>query len=166
MHAPAACVTTRARESVRYNRLRLVSVESHRGLSSVHICVQRMCSPLKRLCFCFFFNDTATTEIYPLSLHDALPISVPPFPVLSVLLARFESDSAGVAVAVLSNAPAALIVAVTLIVVFAPEASEGIVHGRAAQPLPLTFVMVRFVGVSVTWMLVAVDRPAFVTTNV
>src|SRR4026208_2114341 len=22
----------------------------------------------------FFFNDTATTEIYPLSLHDALPI--------------------------------------------------------------------------------------------
>src|SRR2546430_17266817 len=26
--------------------------------------------------FCFFFlNDTATTEIYPLSLHDALPIS-------------------------------------------------------------------------------------------
>src|SRR3990170_5387810 len=25
--------------------------------------------------FFFFFNDTATTEIYPLSLHDALPIS-------------------------------------------------------------------------------------------
>src|SRR3989449_4345102 len=24
---------------------------------------------------CFFFNDTATTEIYTLSLHDALPIS-------------------------------------------------------------------------------------------
>src|SRR5258705_10298036 len=27
-----------------------------------------------RVCF-FFFNDTATTEIYTLSLHDALPIS-------------------------------------------------------------------------------------------
>src|SRR5215204_46301 len=30
-------------------------------------------------CVCFlvfFFNDTATTEIYTLSLHDALPISV------------------------------------------------------------------------------------------
>src|SRR5260370_28878102 len=26
----------------------------------------------------FFFNDTATTEIYTLSLHDALPISMPP----------------------------------------------------------------------------------------
>src|SRR3712207_7832579 len=25
--------------------------------------------------FIFFFNDTATTEIYTLSLHDALPIS-------------------------------------------------------------------------------------------
>src|SRR6266508_7050456 len=28
-----------------------------------------------RGCFFFFFNDTATTEIYTLSLHDALPIS-------------------------------------------------------------------------------------------
>src|SRR3712207_7064574 len=26
-------------------------------------------------CAFFFFNDTATTEIYTLSLHDALPIS-------------------------------------------------------------------------------------------
>src|SRR5256886_13197234 len=30
------------------------------------------------ICF-FFFNDTATTEIYTLSLHDALPISLVPF---------------------------------------------------------------------------------------
>src|SRR6202030_3732106 len=29
------------------------------------------------LCQSFFFNDTATTEIYTLSLHDALPISPP-----------------------------------------------------------------------------------------
>src|SRR3712207_8846618 len=28
-------------------------------------------------CVVFFFNDTATTEIYTLSLHDALPISDP-----------------------------------------------------------------------------------------
>src|SRR6202000_3573594 len=27
------------------------------------------------VCCFFFFNDTATTEIYTLSLHDALPIS-------------------------------------------------------------------------------------------
>src|SRR2546425_7240019 len=30
------------------------------------------------LVFFFFFNDTATTEIYTLSLHDALPISARP----------------------------------------------------------------------------------------
>src|SRR3712207_8978117 len=29
----------------------------------------------RRGVFLFFFNDTATTEIYTLSLHDALPIS-------------------------------------------------------------------------------------------
>src|SRR5256885_16767784 len=29
------------------------------------------------LLFFFFFNDTATTEIYTLSLHDALPICWP-----------------------------------------------------------------------------------------
>src|SRR5258707_15899516 len=34
-------------------------------------------SPAFSLCFFFFFNDTATTEIYTLSLHDALPISLP-----------------------------------------------------------------------------------------
>src|SRR5258706_5410048 len=34
--------------------------------------------------FFFFFNDTATTEIYTLSLHDALPISLRPEGVLGV----------------------------------------------------------------------------------
>src|SRR3712207_6024677 len=29
---------------------------------------------MRRTSACFFFNDTATTEIYTLSLHDALPI--------------------------------------------------------------------------------------------
>src|SRR3712207_9345229 len=29
---------------------------------------------LLTICSFFFFNDTATTEIYTLSLHDALPI--------------------------------------------------------------------------------------------
>src|SRR2546430_16998044 len=31
--------------------------------------------PVRSLFLFFFFNDTATTEIYTLSLHDALPIS-------------------------------------------------------------------------------------------
>src|SRR5947208_12250185 len=34
------------------------------------------------LCLSFFFNDTATTEIYTLSLHDALPISAIIAPIL------------------------------------------------------------------------------------
>src|SRR5215204_7385943 len=33
-----------------------------------------LCGSLLCLCSFFFFNDTATTEIYTLSLHDALPI--------------------------------------------------------------------------------------------
>src|SRR5689334_24594936 len=39
--------------------------------------------PLHTSLLLFFFNDTATTEIYTLSLHDALPISTgtgPPRP--------------------------------------------------------------------------------------
>src|SRR5256885_9122155 len=31
----------------------------------------------KPFSYFFFFNDTATTEIYTLSLHDALPIMIP-----------------------------------------------------------------------------------------
>src|SRR2546425_9021212 len=34
----------------------------------------------------FFFNDTATTEIYTLSLHDALPISCPGATVMNSVL--------------------------------------------------------------------------------
>src|SRR2546427_11301030 len=39
------------------------------SLSSIHLCHGR-----RGLFSFFFFNDTATTEIYTLSLHDALPI--------------------------------------------------------------------------------------------
>src|SRR3970282_2987753 len=43
---------------------------------------------VRRTCLCrptgsFFFNDTATTEIYTLSLHDALPISIGPATVVA-----------------------------------------------------------------------------------
>ena len=36
----------------------------------------------------FFFNDTATTEIYTLSLHDALPISLRAVPAVSEMRSR------------------------------------------------------------------------------
>src|SRR5690242_21092537 len=39
------------------------------------MCLEYDITPVVRLCtFRFFFNDPATTEIYTLSLHDALPI--------------------------------------------------------------------------------------------
>src|SRR5438477_12014132 len=46
--------------------------------------------------FFFFFNDTATTEIYTLSLHDALPISLPPSSSVSLGAARSPLRSANV----------------------------------------------------------------------
>src|SRR5882672_7857869 len=36
--------------------------------------MSRSYCPRRLMTSCFFFNDTATTEIYTLSLHDALPI--------------------------------------------------------------------------------------------
>src|SRR3712207_9479806 len=41
------------------------------------MCVQRDSRPVAFMMF-IFFNDTATTEIYTLSLHDALPIWADP----------------------------------------------------------------------------------------
>src|SRR2546422_4432496 len=43
----------------------------------------------------FFFNDTATTEIYTLSLHDALPISTgsPAILAVAAILHRLASGS-------------------------------------------------------------------------
>src|SRR3989440_10737361 len=37
-------------------------------------CMNRIGLPSWSIASFFFFNDTATTEIYTLSLHDALPI--------------------------------------------------------------------------------------------
>src|SRR2546422_8081818 len=46
--------------------------------------------------FVFFFNDTATTEIYTLSLHDALPISAQSArAIVKVLLTRGAAASRG-----------------------------------------------------------------------
>src|SRR2546430_17037564 len=57
----------------------------------------------------FFFNDTATTEIYPLSLHDALPISAHerrPVALLARLAERRLDGRAVVAGHVADDAPA------------------------------------------------------------
>src|SRR5207237_9766366 len=60
---------TVASSTVRRSALpvKVVLLVAHRSLplSSLFLCIASF----------FFFNDTATTEIYTLSLHDALPIS-------------------------------------------------------------------------------------------
>src|SRR2546422_5354600 len=45
---------------------------------SVGLQLYRFSRSIPLMSFFFFFNDTATTEIYTLSLHDALPIWVHP----------------------------------------------------------------------------------------
>src|SRR5436190_885909 len=92
--------------------------------------------------------------------------AVPPLLVLSVLSPGFGSVSVPETVVLLSNAPAALIVAVTLMTVFAPEARLAMMQGENDAQAPLTFVIVRFVGVSVTLMFVAVAGPALATVSV
>src|SRR5947209_1262418 len=89
----------------------------------------------------------------------------PPLPVLSVLLAGTGSGSVAETLATLSNEPVAVIVAVTVMVVFAFTPRLEIVHGNAAHA-PVTLVMLRFDGVSVTWMLVAGDGPALLINSV
>src|SRR6266496_6430838 len=49
----------------------------HRLQSQHRLALVILYHSLPPLSFLFFFNDTATTEIYTLSLHDALPISAP-----------------------------------------------------------------------------------------
>src|SRR3712207_9206625 len=44
----------------------------------------------------FFFNDTATTEIYTLSLHDALPIFGRPHPTCLITTASAALDRVAV----------------------------------------------------------------------
>src|SRR2546422_8392294 len=56
----------------------------------------------------FFFNDTATTEIYTLSLHDALPICSPEAacsirPVWRMLEQRINDLLAGISLADLTH---------------------------------------------------------------
>src|SRR4029078_3919639 len=59
-----SCYTTHSQRSRRELYTSVGLFRAHTSLSSIFLV----------LGFFFFFNDTATTEIYTLSLHDALPI--------------------------------------------------------------------------------------------
>src|SRR3712207_8988521 len=57
----------------------------------------RLAVVLYSMCRLFFFNDTATTEIYTLSLHDALPI----FAQLLLHVAQVKQGDKGAGIGVL-----------------------------------------------------------------
>src|SRR3712207_8531729 len=92
----------------------------------------------------FFFNDTATTEIYTLSLHDALPISV----YLSLAISHFD---AGVGDDVGMLGISARVFAITVI----PVAIGMWIRARrdawavAKEPIAKRIAMVAFVVVVV-----------------
>src|SRR2546422_9588908 len=65
-----------------------------------------MIQSVTRIVF-FFFNDTATTEIYTLSLHDALPIS----PTVAVTADSKPKRSAGNHAAAILRVPMKVTVA-------------------------------------------------------
>src|SRR3989442_11530645 len=96
----------------------------------------------------FFFNDTATTEIYTLSLHDALPICGPRAAVVAIARATesWVDETTVVEVTVTpapteALAPAWKFVPVTLTVRLAPGA-PGLAHTltivTAANVMPPT----------------------------
>src|SRR6266571_3990933 len=67
----------------RLEKLQKLEDELSKAIARVNACEFRQtpddficagCPALNGVCAGFFFNDTATTEIYTLSLHDALPI--------------------------------------------------------------------------------------------
>src|SRR6516225_7047214 len=73
------------RKSTRLNSSHMSISYAVFSLRKKHRCKPHACRPRNRYdgggsacagraCRIFFFNDTATTEIYTLSLHDALPI--------------------------------------------------------------------------------------------
>src|SRR6266496_3151691 len=53
---------------------RVEQMDTNLKLLEVYPVISKKSSKIR--CKFFFFNDTATTEIYTLSLHDALPISL------------------------------------------------------------------------------------------
>src|SRR5438034_5391256 len=59
-------------------------------MSSCHLFSSTLSRLVSLFLSFFFFNDPSTTEIYTLSLHDALPISVagPPFVIATLVEQR------------------------------------------------------------------------------
>src|SRR6266511_790536 len=72
---PESCVGVREGAGEALAGVRVDRKSTRLNSSHVKISYAVFCLKKKNIILCFFFfNDTATTEIYTLSLHDALPI--------------------------------------------------------------------------------------------
>src|SRR6185369_18040029 len=86
---------------------------------------------------CFFFNDTASSEIYTLSLHDALPIShmrFASYPSLEDRVAFVTGGGSGIGASVVEHLCAQR--ARVTFVDIQREVSEALVARVAARGLP------------------------------
>src|SRR3712207_9540213 len=97
----------------------------------------------------FFFNDTATTEIYTLSLHDALPIferwTVPPTIAVLVLMS--------------------VVAWFFLDIDWSYAGPEGAVLAGGERFAAMTAVMTAIgIGWGITWVTYAADYSRFVST--
>src|SRR5256885_17124867 len=68
-----------------------VAPVTHTSSSQIRYIIQN--TQITYCSFFFFFNDTATTEIYTLSLHDALPICAVPTNTTASNVLRAEDES-------------------------------------------------------------------------
>src|SRR3989449_697561 len=87
----------------------------------------------------FFFNDTATTEIYTLSLHDALPIFVPAVTLAPTNLAFGDqrlSTTSPVQTVTLTNSGTATL-SITSIALAGSNPGDFAVAGSGVAPCPL-----------------------------
>src|SRR2546425_10417005 len=115
--------------------------------------------------FFFFFNDTATTEIYTLSLHDALPISIAGTlgvdlgtMVLVGIVVALPAAGAGLLFAgwvdrrmpVVPQRPAALAVGASAAAAPAPQRLPGLVPSILPIILPVLLISSHTVVVSMT----------------
>src|SRR5260370_28195006 len=92
----------------------------------------------------FFFNDTATTEIYTLSLHDALPIlAIAPLVLLRLIAGLWVIDTVSLAVPV-TVTPSGLVPWSVAVLVIEPASMSACVRvavpevGRAHVCTPVT----------------------------
>src|SRR5690606_97697 len=107
---------------------------------------------------------SATLVGLTLMLAPGTP-ALPPSPSVVLSDGSGSGTSGEDTVAPLVKAPGASMVAVTVMVAVPLASSEAMVHGIVVHA-PLTLVIVRLVGTSVTCTLVAADGPALPTSMV